>query len=34
MFIINDFDTPDTCESNALELAVVAGIRKQYSGAG
>jgi len=34
MFVINDFDTASTCESNILELEVDAGIRKYYSGAG
>jgi len=34
MFVINDFDTAITWESNILELEVDTGIRKHYSGAG
>lgn len=34
MFVISDFDSASTCESNVQELAVVTGIRKHYSGAG
>jgi hypothetical protein len=34
MFVITDFDTASTCESNILELEVVTGIRKHYTGAG
>jgi len=34
MFVINDFDTASTCESTILELEIVTGIRKHYSGAG